>query len=578
MTTYEIQILIPNLCFYSIVRCIGNSRQRVIEGQLRSKELASYLDKLGTDRTVWLSEDATVIVPKVNYDAVSDTVVGLVLPIDEKTGFPLTLSHRARTADEIVENMKKKKANYVYMIMAQPLDERYPPFVLQLFCSSGCFTANDVTKRWTHTEAELKRYGVTIAGISSDGDPRLLSAMLDHLRKNKNHKICVSQDSIHLALKGRNRMINVKYLPMGTKQVSVDHLKKLLKVDKAIHGLSSTDVMPEDRQNFASFEKITSKRVLDALEMYVPNSEATVVYLQNFSDVVSSYTDFHLEPLERIERIWRPAYFFRIWREHILASKTNTLKNKFITSNTFSCIEINARTMLSFYRKCRDENKPHHFLTTLCHSQTCEKTFRQLRSMGSVNFTKINFSMLELLYMVRRIEVMNEILHFKLFDKGIIFPKFEVDKRRTKISDLPSEDEISKALHRAKIQAIEMGKKFGMSLDEKTLENYQLPSKNKKGVDASMDEINDESEIESEFELENECLDFEDESNDDTEKRFTEIITENGNRKIIRKSSLVWLLSERGSKISNDRLKRVQVRNEKANAPPTKRTRQNTTQ
>lgn len=62
---------------------------------------------------------------------------------------------------------------------------------------------------------------------------------------------------------------------MGNDKVSVKDLKKLLKIDKAIHGLCLSDVSPVDRQNFESFEKITSDRVLDALNTYIPNSQGT---------------------------------------------------------------------------------------------------------------------------------------------------------------------------------------------------------------------------------------------------------------------------------------------------------------
>lgn len=461
--------------------------------------------------------------------------------------------------------------------MAQPLDERFPPFVLQLFSSNGSFTSKNVTNRWKHTETELAKYGIKIAGISSDGDPRLLSAMCHHLLFNSESDINVVQDSIHIATKFRNRILNVNDLPMGTHKVSVEHLKKLLNVDKAIHGLNRTDVSPDDRQNFDSFEKITSKRTLDALKTHVSDSAATVKYLQLCSDVVTSYRDLNLKPLERIELIWRAVYFFRIWREFIIASKTYTLKDKFITSNTFSCIELNARSLVKLVRRCRQENKPQHFLTTLFQSQTCEKTFRQLRSMGSVNFTKINFSVLELLYMVGRIEALNEILHFKLFDKGVVFPKFEVDKTKTKIFDMPSDIEIAQVLNSAKNHSMEEAKKFGMSLDESILGNYEFPYKRRIGIDVdneqsqlNLDDCDDCEYLCSESDLNGEINDdisniemMFSETSTNQKRQFTEVLCENGSLKIIRKSSLVWLLTEKGSKLSNDRLKRVQATVEK---------------
>lgn len=532
------------------------------------------MDQLGAEKTVWLSEDGTAITPKVNYDIVTDSLVGLVSPIDTETGCPILSFYNASTANDIVEHMKKEKATTVYLVMAQPLNEKCPPFVLQIYGMNSSMTSRDVINRWIHTKTELAKFGIKVEGVSSDGDPRLLSAMCHNMLFIK--EIDVSQDSIHIGTKTRNKLNNVEELPMGNAKVSVNDLKKLLKVDKSIHGLCLSDISPVDRQNFASFEKITSNRVLNALNMYVPNSEATIKYLQLGRDVVSSYRDFDLKPCERIERMWRSVYFLRIWREFIKKTPKYTLKEKFITSNTYSCIEVNARTLLSLIRKMRDEQRPHHFLPTLFQSQTCEHTFRQLRAMGTTNFTKINFSVLEVLYMLGRVEALNRILHLKLNNNGIIIPKFEVEKKRTKIYELPSDKEITEALNRARSEAISEANKFGMNLDETDLENYALPYK--RHIDTDTDAETDfETDMESDHESDDELNSYyrgeSDESNDEDiteiegieeivenndEKPFVEMVNENGTVKKIRKSSLVWILSERGSKLSNDRLKRVQ--------------------
>lgn len=176
--------------------------------------------------------------------------------------------------------------------------------------------------------------------------------------------------------------------------------------------------------------------------------------------------------------------------------------------------------------------------------------------------------------MIGRIEAQNEILHFKLNEKGVNIPKFEVEKRKTKIHQMPSEDEISQALNRAKVHAINDAKEFGMSLDEIVLENYALPYKINNYISTETTFYSDEenelsNEIERKLEYPifgygmnalQEISDVEeiiDAESDD--KKFVEIILDNGTIKKIRKSSLVWILSDKGSKISNDRLKRVRV-------------------
>lgn len=556
--------LIKLICFVP-VRCIGKNRKRVIEGEVRSEELAHYLQSVGAPKSVWISEDATSIVPKVNYDVVTSQLVGLVLPIDKNTGCPITQSFMARTETEIIDNMKKEKSISAYVVMAQPLDERLPPFMLQIYGTNNTFTGEDVSNRWKYYEKDLAKYGISVAGYSSDADSKLLSVMCQRTMSGEAH---VVQDSIHVATKGRNRLLNPNVqLKMGNSKISVEHLKTLMKiVPKSIHGLTLHDVCPNDRQNFGSFEKIIEPRVLNSLKVNVPDSQATIKYLNLFHDIISSYMDHNLDPIERIIRIWRSVYFCRIWRESTIRSKYHKLAKNFIASPTYKCIEINARNLIELIRKFRDNNTSQSFIPPLFQSQTCEKSFRQFRSMGTTNFTRINFSVLELLYMVGRVEVQNEILHFKLLNENIVFPKLEVDTRRTKICNLPSENDISNALQVARKTAIEEASKFGLSLDESLLENYPLPCRLSPNYDESEEEIiNDEFDGEID-EIENiEIQILNDVHMVDVEKanenqHFIEVNSENGSKKIIRKSSLVWLLSEKGAKLSNDRLKRVQTR------------------
>lgn len=57
------------------------------EGELRSKELSKFLDDHKTRKSVWLSEDATALMPKIKYDPTTDQIVGILLPMNEN-GLP----------------------------------------------------------------------------------------------------------------------------------------------------------------------------------------------------------------------------------------------------------------------------------------------------------------------------------------------------------------------------------------------------------------------------------------------------------------------------------------------------------
>lgn len=188
------------------------------------------------------------------------------------------------------------------------------------------------------------RYGVEVVGWSSDGDPKLLSAMCCEQIHQNNAVICV-QDTTHIATKLRNRLLKPGInLLMGTEKVSVAHLKTLVRVvNKSIHGLNESDVCPIDRQNFRSFEKIVDVRVIDALRARINGCEGTIKYLEICSEIASSFLNFELKPEERVFRIYHALYFLRLWRNYIMQSRHSTLKHNFITHNAYSCIEINAK-------------------------------------------------------------------------------------------------------------------------------------------------------------------------------------------------------------------------------------------
>lgn len=141
---------------------IDKNKSRIIEGELRIKELKHYLDCLELEKCVWLSEDATAIITKVEFDPNSNQMVGIVLPTNTSTGMPIPFSYMASTEEEIYKNMKCNKSTNVYVVMAQPIAKKVPPFVLQLFGTDNKFKTSDVLLRWQHTRAELKRYKILI--------------------------------------------------------------------------------------------------------------------------------------------------------------------------------------------------------------------------------------------------------------------------------------------------------------------------------------------------------------------------------------------------------------------------------
>lgn len=422
--------------------------------------------------------------------------------------------------------------------------------------------------------------GIEIVAIASDGDQRLLTSMKHNAQLKSLFEpveIAYIQDTIHLGGKLRNRMNKPSIiLPMGNKQVSVTHLKLLIRnVPKDVHGLVSKDICPDDKMNYRSLEKVMEPRVLSALSVNVIDSEATAMYIKLMGNITSSFRNLTIDPIERVIRIWHALYFIRIWRNWI--KKTNySMVDNFITTNAYACLELNAHGIIHILRRLRNESDDSLFLPVLFDSQPCEQTFRQLRTMTTLNWTKVNFSMLELTHMVSRIDLQNEIAYNKLKDTGISFPRIE-----NKIStfSLPADYEIENALLFAKKQAIDDARKFGMQCSEDEIKICDLPSVELNNVGVFRDDENVPEEM-----LDQDAYDFEDTEEDsemlndllirnlclkdypeksahlDGNSRFAQITDDDGFTKTVQKSSVVWLLSGSKNKLSSDRTIRVQNR------------------
>lgn len=139
------------------MKYIQEKKIKVTEGELRSNELKAYLEKIGSPNVVWLSEDGSGVIQRASYDVGSNKLVGLLLPIDNVTGMPISMTFVARSLKDIEEHMKAPLSKLVYVVMAQPVKSNSPPFVLQLFGTTNKFLSLDVRNRWKYTVAELKR-------------------------------------------------------------------------------------------------------------------------------------------------------------------------------------------------------------------------------------------------------------------------------------------------------------------------------------------------------------------------------------------------------------------------------------
>ena len=431
-------------------------------------------------------------------------------------------------------------AKYAYLYTVQQLQEGAPSFFLACVGTDNRFTAAEVLQKWNYIHTELKKHGIQLLSFASDGDSRLLHAMrvvmnmttADSLSQQNLHKkslinfpaslhrwvyvkqvptvLCV-QDTVHIGVKLKSRLLKPSIiLPLGMYVATSSHLRILIKtLSKARHGLRLMDLDHHDKQNFAAVEHIiNASQLLHEL----PDAVGTKQYIGIIHSVVNSYLNKGLRPEERLHEIWFAVFFLRYWRQWILNHPCFTLKENFITTNAFMCIEINAHTLLMCILCLREGSAATSFVPWMLGSQTCERMFRALRSMTSTFSTIINFSMLGLLQRLHKLFIQEELQsQTSRAEHDISFLRQDTfGEQKDGISSYVSfsvsditDEMILDALQSAETKAKESMEMLGMSNDLKKHKHWDTPTLADcmRGVDEnktrteSDDEENEEEDI-----------------------------------------------------------------------------------
>lgn len=351
-------------------RVIQKMNDPVIEGCLRTNELLKYLVDRDLELVVALSEDATSIEGRIQYDNRTNQIYGFVLPLDDKNGMPIPYSYPARSGEEIVYHFNNNNsiAKYVNVIMARPL-ANFPPFPLLIFGTDNIFKTHHVIKRRNFIENELKKVNIKVLTFSSDSDSRFNSAMRIHSLIGQQSKIfdaewfCSGleesfdgpfdfQDHPHNLTKLRNIFLKTTFnpgkLPMGKNlYVRKGHLQFLLDhFRKDEHELTPSILNPVDRQNVNSALRMCDNKVIKLLEEHLPRSEGTVAYLKIMRSVIDTFYEPNLTPLQRINKIWFSVFILRMWRSFIESQENLSVDENFLTRYTYACIEINAHSLV----------------------------------------------------------------------------------------------------------------------------------------------------------------------------------------------------------------------------------------
>ncbi|KAJ1519807.1 hypothetical protein ONE63_005060 [Megalurothrips usitatus] len=305
---------IPSL---TTVKSHLQSTRIIREGEFRIAELKTYLVSRNEPLKVYLSEDATRSISKVQYHSETNQVVGPVPPLDVN-GCPIVGSFPATSSAVIAEYFTRQRSTCVYTIMAQPLGGS-PPFCLAFFGTDNRFSSLDVMKRMEWSKEALEADGIEVIGNSSDGDCRCLKVMRvktllpnpkspwKWFQANLNVKHFYFQDFVHLLVKLKSRLLTPSIiLPLGPKLLATSgHLAELMAVvQRDQRELTPSFLDNKDKMNFKAADSISKKKVSDLLRSNVIESEGTATYLEMMREIFLALADSSLSPQQRIQMLW----------------------------------------------------------------------------------------------------------------------------------------------------------------------------------------------------------------------------------------------------------------------------------
>jgi len=168
---------IPNLT--SIRSMLSSSKYQFIEGEFQFSRFLELVQPLSC-KYAFCGEDSTAVIPKVSYDASSNSFVGFTLPL--KNGFPNCQFYSTSSLDELESwhnEVDKSSLLNIHVIQALTSSNQHTlsPFLLSAYGTNNRYTADDILNRWSKIFDVFMGQNIRILGFSTDADQKNLKAM-----------------------------------------------------------------------------------------------------------------------------------------------------------------------------------------------------------------------------------------------------------------------------------------------------------------------------------------------------------------------------------------------------------------
>ena len=250
-----------------------------------------------------------------------------------------------------------------------------------------------------------------------------------------------------------------------------------------IHGLQDEDINKRDRQNWASAQSVSFPCVRQCLEDIVhgqnalkdPTARNTSVYLELVNCYMETFVSLEATIYERIKYAGAFVTFLGIWRSYVVLNPGLTLKDNFLTRETFQDVLLSAHkaVMVISWFAMNHNNIPCYL--NLLGTDAMEVYFSQNGSWVLKKHTYTIFDMMQNLTAMNRlnhIRATNNLLQFrKAHSKqdNIWGKQYTKERRRElmqslpdKLKNYPTEEEVISAWKEGMELAKDMARRAGM--------------------------------------------------------------------------------------------------------------------
>ncbi|POG77253.1 hypothetical protein GLOIN_2v1747656 [Rhizophagus irregularis DAOM 181602=DAOM 197198] len=417
---------LEGLTIQNIRRLRSNSEDILTDPTLCFENVARFkrfLDSIGYDGPIAAMSDNTKLKPRLRYSSQMGCIIGSTFSVNETS--IKTYNDIPLVINKIKENNSIAKYVRVYILQV-PLP-KFPPVIIALLPNNGSDKTESIVNIHKLLLDFAQELGLHIISIGSDGAQVEFNAQTqiqqiktsDRLRFNYTpYNIDFScpifpnigpivriQDPKHAKKTGHNAaMSGARALTFGHSTIGFNHFTKLLSHLQS--PMYKSDVYKLDRQDDgAAYRTFCPKNLaccLDSNNKIKSEFKGTFIYLFIIGELVDSYLNRNISPLERIRMAMTSYFFLRIWRFHIntLARKYPefiSVSQNFIASQTFAIMTSLAESIVLLVKAHRDYYSQYPLIPWIHGSEACEHFFGAARQINA------DFDFAELLEMVPKI-------------------------------------------------------------------------------------------------------------------------------------------------------------------------------